>query len=270
MEFNQETITAIVLPWAIKIVVALAIFVIGKMVARAITRFSKALMRKSRLEEMLINFLGGILYALLLSAVALAAIDQLGVNITSLLAILGAAGLAVGLALKDSLSNFASGVMIIIFRPFKIGDWVTVSGTSGTVDEIGLFCTLLHTGDNQRIIIPNSAVFGSTIVNTSALPTRRIDLVIGISYDDNIGTARDIILDVISQEERVLEEPAPVVAVSELADSSVNLVVRPWVNSADYWPTRWDLTEKIKTSLDAGGITIPYPQRDVYIHNEEQ
>lgn len=270
MEFNPEMLSEYVVTYGVKIVIALAIFVIGRMLAKSITGFIKSIMRKSKLEEMLVNFLGGLLYAVLLSAVVLAAIDQLGVNVTSLLAILGAAGLAVGLALKDSLANFASGVMIIIFRPFKIGDWVTVSGTSGTVDEIGLFCTLLHTGDNQRIIIPNSAVFGSTIVNTSALPTRRIDLVIGISYDDNIGTAKDIILEVIGKEERVLEDPAPVVAVSELADSSVNLVVRPWVISADYWPTRWALTENIKVALEAGGITIPYPQRDVHMHNAGQ
>jgi small conductance mechanosensitive channel len=270
MEFNQEIFTLYVIPWGIKIFIALAIFVIGRVIARSITKFSKAMMRKSRLEEMLVKFLGGILYAVLLSAVGLAAIDQLGVNIMSLLAILGAAGLAVGLALKDSLSNFASGVMIIIFRPFKIGDFVTISGTSGVVDEIGLFCTLLHTGDNQRIIIPNSGVFGSTIINTSALTTRRIDLVIGISYDDNIGTAKNIILDVISKDERVLEDPAPVVAVSELAESSVNLVVRPWVMSPDYWATRWELTENIKNALDAGNITIPYPQQDVYMHNVSQ
>lgn len=198
----------------------------------------------------------------------LAAIDTLGVNVTSLLAVLGAAGLAVGLALKDSLSNFAAGVMLMVFRPFRIGDFITAGGTSGVVDEIGLFCVLMRTGDNQRIIIPNSAVFGSTIVNTSALPTRRIDLVIGISYDDNIGTAKQIIENVIKADSRVLENPAPVIAVSELGDSSVNLVVRPWVNTADYWAVRWDLTENIKVKLEEGGISIPFPQRDVHLYNE--
>ena len=270
MEINEDFLSLYVIPWTIKIGIALVIFIIGKMIARSVTNITRKIMEKSKLDAMLVNFLGGILYAVLLSAVVLAAIDQLGVNVTSLLAILGAAGLAVGLALKDSLANFASGVMIIIFRPFKIGDFITAAGHSGVVDEIGLFCTLMHTGDNQRIIIPNSAVFGSTIVNTSALPTRRIDLVIGISYGDNIGIAKDIILDVISKDARVLSDPAPVVAVSELADSSVNLVVRPWVNSADYWVTRWELTENIKTSLEAGGITIPFPQQDVYMHNVAQ
>jgi small conductance mechanosensitive channel len=266
MEFNSEMIGTLVIPWAIKIIIALAIFVIGKMIAKAIVGFVKKLMTKSGQDEMLIKFLGGIMYGILMVAVVLAAIDQLGVNVTSLLAILGAAGLAVGLALKDSLSNFASGVMIIIFRPFKIGDFITAGGVSGVVDEIGLFCTLLHTGDNQRIIIPNSGIFGNTIVNASALSTRRIDLMIGIGYEDNMGKAKEIILDVIGKDSRVLTDPAPVVAVAELADSSVNLVVRPWVNSADYWAVRWDLTENIKNSLDEAGISIPYPQQDVHMH----
>ncbi len=267
MEFNAEMVDMYIIPWSIKIITALAIFIIGKWIAKSITDVAKKLLRKANQDEMLVKFLGGILYSILFVAVVLAAVDQLGVNVTSLLAILGAAGLAVGLALKDSLSNFASGVMIIIFRPFKIGDFITASGVSGVVDEIGMFCTLLHTGDNQRIIVPNSGVFGSTIINASALPTRRIDLTIGISYDDNMGKAKEIILDVLSKDERVLADPAPVVAVAELADSSVNLVVRPWVNTADYWAARWDLIEAIKNNLDAAGITIPYPQQDVYMHN---
>jgi small conductance mechanosensitive channel len=186
--------------------------------------------------------------------------------VTSLMAILGAAGLAVGLALKDSLSNFASGVMIIIFRPFNIGDFITAGGSSGVVDEIGLFATLMHTGDNQRIIVPNSAILNGTIVNTSALSTRRIDLVIGIGYDDNIGQARDIIMGILEADERILKDPAAGVAVAELADSSINLNVRPWVNAADYWTVRPDLLENIKVQLDSAGISIPYPQQDVHMH----
>jgi len=268
MEFNAETLTAIVIPWAIKIVFALAIFIVGRMLAKSITSLVRKVMQKSNMDEALVKFLGGIIYTVLLVAVILAAIDTLGVNVTSLLAILGAAGLAVGLALKDSLSNFAAGVMIMIFRPFKIGDFVTTGGVSGVVDEIGLFCVLMHTGDNQRIIIPNSAVYGNTITNTSALPTRRIDLVIGISYDDNIGTAKQIIEGIIGADERILADPAPVIAVSELADSSVNLVVRPWVSTADYWAVRFHLLETIKVKLEEGGISIPFPQRDVHIYNE--
>ena len=268
MEFNAEIIIALILPWGIKIITALAIFVIGKMLAKAITSFIRNILRKSKTDEALVNFLGSIIYTVLLIAVILAAVDRLGINVTSLAVILGTAGLAVGLALKDSLSNFAAGVMILVFRPFKIGDFVTIGGTSGVVDEIGLFCVLMHTGDNQRIIIPNSAVYGNTITNTSALPTRRIDLVMGIGYDDNIGTAKQIILDIIASDERILAEPEPVIAVAELADSSVNLVVRPWVNAADYWAVRFHLLETMKVKLEEGGISIPYPQQYVHIHNE--
>jgi small conductance mechanosensitive channel len=268
MELNAEIINLYIIPWAIKIITALAIFYIGRMIAKSLTGFVRQMMRKSKTDEALVSFLSSITYTVLLIAVILAAVDQLGVNVTSLLAILSVAGLAVGLALKDSLSNFAAGVMILIFRPFKIGDFVTIGGTSGVVDEIGLFCVLMHTGDNQRIIIPNSAVYGNTITNTSALPTRRIDLVMGISYDDNIGTAKDIIAAVIASDDRVLADPEPVIAVAELADSSVNLVVRPWVNTADYWAVRFHLLETMKVKLEEGGISIPYPQQDVHMYNE--
>jgi small conductance mechanosensitive channel len=180
--------------------------------------------------------------------------------------IVGAAGLAVGLALKDSLGNFAAGVMLVIFRPFKIGDFITAGGTSGVVDEIGLFATMMHTPDNQRIIVPNSSIINGNITNVSALPTRRLDLVFGISYDDNIGQARDIIRSVIDADERILKDPEPSIVVGELGDSSVNINVRPWVNSGDYWPIRADLLETIKVRFDEEGITIPYPQQDVYMH----
>lgn len=265
---NMEEVITFLIPWVITIGKALAIYIIGKMIARMVTKYLEKALLKSGTDPMLADFLGNISYAILLISVILAAISSLGVAVTSLLAIFGAAGLAVGLALKDSLSNFASGVMIIIFRPFTTGDFITAGGSSGTVDEIGLFCTLLHTGDNQRIILPNSAVLGGTIVNTSALSTRRVDLVIGIGYDDNIGTAKDVILGVIDADTRILKDPAAGVAVAELADSSVNLNVRPWVNSEDYWAVRADLLENIKISLDAAGISIPYPQQDVHMHAE--
>ncbi|MDT8398696.1 MAG: mechanosensitive ion channel [Pseudomonadales bacterium] len=266
MEDGLSLIELYVIPWSIKLLTAVVIFVLGKFLAHALTGLSRKAMAKSRLDPMLANFFANLMYTALLVAVILAAIDGLGVNITSLLAIVGAAGLAIGLALKDSLSNFAAGIMIIIFRPFKTGDFITAGGSSGVVDEIGLFCTLLHTGDNQRIIMANASVFASTIINASALPTRRIDLVIGISYDDNIGQARDVIRRVIQAEDRILADPAPVIAVAELADSSVNLNVRPWVNTDDYWAVRGQLIEDIKGALDQAGITIPYPQRDVHMH----
>ena len=252
--------------WGIEIAIAIAIFVIGKFIARTISNLLQKALQRSGTDAMLVSFLGNIAYGVLLVAVILAAIDSLGVNVTSLMAILGAAGLAVGLALKDSLSNFASGVMIIIFRPFNIGDFVTAGGSSGVVDDIGLFCTQMHTGDNQRIIVPNSAIMGSTIINTNAMSTRRIDLVIGIGYDDNIGQARDIIMAIIESDERILKDPEPGVVVGELGESSVNLNVRPWVNSGDYWSVRPDLLENIKVKLDEAGISIPFPQQDVHMH----
>ncbi len=252
--------------WGIKIVIAIAIFVIGKILARLVANLVKKALQRTGTDAMLVNFLGTITYTVLIIAVLLAAVDSLGVNVTSLMAILGAAGLAVGLALKDSLSNFAAGVMIIIFRPFNIGDFITAGGCSGVVDEISLFVTLMHTGDNQRIIVPNSAILGSNITNASALPTRRVDLVIGIGYNDNIGQARDIITAILDADERVLKDPAAGIAVGELGDSSVNLNVRPWVNSGDYWPLRADLLEIIKVKFDEAGISIPYPQQDIHMH----
>ncbi len=266
MEEGVSILNDYVIPWGIRIVLALAIFFIGKAIARSIADFTKKPMEKSGMDEMLVKFLNTLIYSVLLIAVVLAAVDQIGINITSLLAIVGAAGLAVGLALKDSLSNFAAGVMIIIFRPFKIGDFINAGSSAGTVDEIGLFCTLMRTPDNQRIIMPNSAVIGGTIINVNTLGTRRVDLVIGISYDDNIGQARDIILGIIDADPRVLKDPAAGVAVAELADSSVNFNVRPWVKAEDYWAVRADLLETIKLSLDQAGISIPYPQSDVYMH----
>jgi len=266
MENLSAWLSANAVDWGLKIIIAIAIFVIGKYLARQVTNLLKKALSRSGTDDMLVKFLGNIAYGILLVAVVLAAIDSIGINVTSLMAVLGAAGLAVGLALKDSLSNFSSGVMIIIFRPFNIGDYITAGGSSGTVDEIGLFATLMHTGDNQRIVVPNSAIFSGTIVNTSALSTRRIDLVIGIGYDDNIGQARDIIMGIIEADERILKDPAPGVAVAELADSSVNLNVRPWVNAADYWSVRPELLEHIKLQLDAAGISIPYPQQDVHMH----
>lgn len=266
MEDGMSILNDYVIPWGIQIIIAVAIFIIGKMIARAVADFSKKPMSKSGMDDMLVKFLSTMIYSVLLIAVVLAAVDQLGINITSLLAIVGAAGLAIGLALKDSLSNFAAGVMIIIFRPFKIGDYINAGGSAGTVDEIELFCTLMHTPDNQRIIIPNSAVIGGTIVNVNTLGTRRVDLVIGISYDDNVGQARDIILGIIDADPRILKDPEAGVAVAELADFSVNFNVRPWVRAEDYWAVRADLLETIKLSLDQAGISIPYPQQDVYMH----
>ncbi|MFH2092930.1 MAG: mechanosensitive ion channel domain-containing protein [Pseudomonadota bacterium] len=254
--------------YSVKIIAALIIFIIGKWLARKITSLITKLMEKSNVDITLTKFLDNILYYTLMIVVILAAAGQLGINTTSFLTIVGAAGLAVGLALKDSLSNFASGVMLILFRPYRVGDVVTAGGVTGGVAEIALFNTTLNTPDNQRVIVPNSSITSNVITNVTANPTRRVDLVIGISYDDDIKKAKDILESIIKEDSRVLDTPAYKIAVSELADSSVNIVVRPWVKTTEYWDVYFDLTEKIKTTFDAQGITIPYPQRDVHLYNE--
>ena len=257
-------------PFAINLVLALVIYLAGSWLARRLVSLTRTLMKKRQLDEALAEFIGSILSVLLTFVVALIALEQVGIDTTSLLALLGAAGLAVGLALKDSLSNFAAGVMLILFKPFKIGDFVEAGGIAGIVERISIFSTQLRTGDNRQIIVPNAGIYGDVITNFSAKATRRIDLVIGISYDDNIKQARDIIQQILDQEERILADPEPVIVVGELGDSSVNLWVRPWVKTADYWPVHWQLLETIKTTFDEQGISIPFPQRDVHLYQENQ
>jgi small conductance mechanosensitive channel len=264
---NPEMIDTYLIPWGLRIIMALVIFIVGRWVAKIVVNVIRRMMKRAKLDDMLTAFLGNILYTVLLLVVVIAALDQLGVQTTSLLAVFGAAGLAVGLALKDSLANFSSGVMMIIFRPFKVGDFVEAAGQSGVVEEVRIFNTIMRTGDNREIIIPNGHIYAGPIVNYSARETRRIDLVMGIGYDDDIGKAKQLIEDAIAADERILKDPAPAVALAELADSSVNLNVRPWVKSADYWAVRSDLLETLKRSFDANGISIPYPQQDVHMHN---
>jgi small conductance mechanosensitive channel len=253
------------IPWLIKIITAALVFFIGRWLAKLLVRLSRKLMRASQLDPMLVDFIGNILYALLLMIIVLSALDQLGVKTTSALAILGAAGLAIGLSLQNSLSNFASGVMLIIFRPFKAGDYVEAGNISGIVEVISLFTTTLRTGDNREVIVPNSHIYSAPITNYSARNTRRIDLTFSIGYDDDIKLAKSLIETCLKQEERILLEPAPTIMVMELAASSVDLAVRPWVNSSDYWAVRSDLLEQIKTTFDANDISIPFPQQDVHI-----
>ena len=259
-------ITKILVAWGLKILAAGLILVIGNWLAKKAGVLFSTVMDRHEVDVTLTKFLRNIIYYALLAAVVIAAAGQLGINTTSFLTVVGAAGLAVGLALKDSLANFSSGVMLILFRPFKVGDFVTVGGESGTVEEITIFNTIMNTPDNQRKIVPNGQISNNTITNVTANDTRRIDLVIGISYDDDIKAAEKILQDVVKAESRVLAEPATQIAVSELADSSVNFVVRPWVKTNEFWPTRFALIENIKLALDEAGITIPYPQRDVYMH----
>jgi small conductance mechanosensitive channel len=265
-----ETLTYWVATYSVKIIAALLIFLIGKWLAGKISKLISKLLGKNRVDVTLLSFLENIIYYTLIIIVIIAALGQLGINTTSFLTIVGAAGLAIGLALKDSLSNFASGVMLILFRPFGEGDAVTAGGVSGSVVAISLFNTTLNTPDNQRIIVPNSSITGNVITNVTANDTRRVDLVIGVGYDDDIKKAKEVLTKIIQEEPRVLDTPKPLIAVSELADSSVNFVVRPWVKTSDYWAVYFDLTEKIKLTFDEQGISIPYPQQDVHIHTQPE
>lgn len=263
---DPSIIESLLIPWGIRVAVALAIFIVGRWIAKWLTGVLRRVMTRGKLDDMLINFLGNIVYMVLLLAVVMAALDHLGIQTTSLLAVFGAAGLAIGLALKDSLANFSSGVMIILFRPFKVGDFIEAGGASGVVEEVRMFATILRTGDNREIILPNGQIYGGMITNYSAKPTRRIDMVFGIGYGDDIARAKQLMEDIMKQDARILADPAPSVALGELGDSSVNFNVRPWVNSGDYWPVRADLLEKIKLAFDANGISIPFPQQDVHMH----
>jgi len=252
--------------FGIRLVAALAIFIIGRWVARWLSRLLEKGMQKAGTDHTLIVFLRNIVYVGLLIFVIIAAIGQLGVQTTSFLAVLGAAGLAVGLALQGSLANFAAGVLIIIFRPFKVGDFIEAGGIAGVVKAISIFTTTLHTPDNKVIIVPNAQVNSGTITNYSANETRRVDLVIGVSYGDDLDKVRSVIQRVLAADERVLKDPAPQIAVMALADSSVNFTVRPWAKAADYWGLYFDLQEQIKKNFDKEGISIPFPQQDVYLH----
>lgn len=260
----SSVLNTYLIPWGIHIFIALLIFLIGRIIARWISQAVGKALARTRLDATLVSFLQSILQAFLLLVVIVAALDQLGVNTTSLVAMLGAAGLAIGLALQNSLQNFAAGFMLLIFRPFKAGDYIEAGGTAGTVERVNIFSTLLRSGDNKVVIVPNGVIYSGNITNYNARPTRRIDMVFGIGYDDDIKQARDIIAKEIEADSRILKQPATVIAVSELAVNSVNLVVRPWVKTADYWPVKFDLTEKIKMAFDENGISIPFPQMDIH------
>jgi len=272
--FNAEGIMQaaadLLAAYGLKVVGALAVLIIGWIVARSVRGAARRGLTRVNLDATLIPFVSNLIYYMLLVFVIVAVLGLFGIPTTSFIAVLGAAGLAVGLALQGTLSNFASGVMLLIFRPFKVGDFIEAGGTSGSVQEISVFSTTLHSPDNVRIVIPNSAVYGETIKNFSANDTRRIDLVMGISYGDDIGRAIETLRAVLAEDSRVLPEPEPTIAVSELADSSVNLVVRPWCNKGDYWPLRFDLTRTMKERLEAAGCSIPFPQNDVHLFSAEK
>nr|WP_199351124.1 mechanosensitive ion channel domain-containing protein [Haliangium ochraceum] len=254
------------IPFCINLVFALLVFLLGRIVARALTGLVRRVLERGGVDTTLVRFVCSVLYVLLLAVVAIASLDQLGVETTSAIAVLGAAGLAVGLALQGSLGNLAAGVMIIVFRPYRVGDVVNLAGTIGSVTEIAIFNTILTTGDNREIILPNGTITSSKIENITKHDTRRVDMTFGIGYDDDIRKAKEILERLVSEDERVLPEPAPTIVVGELADSSINILCRPWVKSSDYWGLYWDFMEKVKVAFDEAGISIPFPQRDVHVH----
>jgi small conductance mechanosensitive channel len=254
--------------WGIKILGAIAVYIIGKWISQILTKLFRRMLERSKTDVTLVKFLGDLVYFGLIVLVIIAALGTLGVNTTSFAAIIGAAGLAVGLALQGNIANFGAGVVILFLRPFKVGDFVEAGGATGVVDAIGIFNTTFKTGDNRIILVPNSNIIGGNITNYSREPIRRIDLVIGVGYEDDLKLVKSTLEEILNNHPKVLKDPAPAVALAELADSSVNFNVRPWVKSEDYWGVRSELLETIKTTFDEKGINIPYPQMDVHVDNK--
>lgn len=248
------------------LILALVIFFIGRWIARSLSGLVNRILESRNTDEPLRHFIVAIVRAILTFIALMIALDFLGFDTTVLLTVFAAAGLAIGLALKDTLNNFAAGVMLILFKPFTMGDFVEAAGVAGVVEQIGIFSSQMKTGDNREIIVPNSHIYGGVIINASAKPTRRIDLTIGVGYGDDLQKAEQLLLACIAADHRILVDPEATVAVAELADSCVNFVVRPWVNSADYWAVRWHLLRQIKLSFDENGISIPYPQQEIHLH----
>jgi small conductance mechanosensitive channel len=250
----------------INVAIAVAIFYVGKMFISLVVRGLRKVMRRQEIDKTLETFVCNLVRMVLLVVVVIAAIGQIGIQTTSFIAIFGAAGLAVGLALQGSLANFASGVLIVLFRPYRVGDFIEAAGISGVVEQVQILTTVLKTGDNKQIIVPNGQIMDSIITNYSANDTRRVDMVVGVSYGDDLDKVRDTIKELVAAEERILAEPECTIAVSALADSSVNFVVRPWVKTTDYWGVMFDLTEAIKKRFDKEGISFPFPQQDVHLY----
>ena len=262
---DPELTGPLFLDWGLRLLAALFVFIFGRWIAKALAGWFRRTVGKADVDPTLNRFLSSVIYIVLMVLVVLTALSSLGVNTTNFLAVFGAAGLAVGLSLKDSLSNFAAGVMLVFFRPFKSGDYIEAAGIAGTVESIKIFNTVLKTADTRVITVPNSLIYADSITNFSAQDKRRIDLVIGIGYDDDIARAKALIRGVLAQDDRILDEPAPVMLLLELGESSVDIAVRPWVQSGDYWLVRSDLLERIKRALETAGLSIPYPQRDLHI-----
>lgn len=265
-----EQVTDMAINWGFRIVGFVLILIIGMWLAKMLKNIAVKAMTKKGLDPTLNKFLAALIHIGLKVFVVIAALGQLNVQTASFVAVLGAAGLAVGLALQGSLSNFASGVLMIIFKPIQLGDFVEAGGATGAVEEIGIFTTTINSPDNKRMIVPNAAIMSNVITNFNANGTRRVDLVAGIGYSDNIDKAKEALEGILAADNRVLKDPAPTVAVVEMADSSVNLVVRPWCTGDDYWGVYFDTTEAIKKTFDEQNITIPFPQRDVHIYEHKE
>lgn len=264
-----STVVQAISSWGLQVIGAVVLLVVGWIASRWVRSLVRRGLERAGTEPVLIGFLSGLAYYGVLLFVGLAVLNLFGIQTTSLVAVLGAAGFAVGLALQGTLANFSAGVMLLLFRPFTVGDFVETGGASGTVRELGLFTTRLDTPDNVRVLVPNSAIFGSVIRNFTGNDTRRVDLEVGIDYGDDIASAIAACEEVLADEGRVLDEPAPLVAVSSLGDSSVNLMVRPWCRTDDYWPLKRDLTKRLKLALEAAGCSLPFPQRDVHLFRAE-
>lgn len=261
LEMAQTVIAA----YGLNVVAAIVVFIIGKWLARVLSRWAGRAMERAGSDTVLVKFAVSLVYTALLAFVVLAALGQLGIQTTSFIAVIGAAGLAIGLALQGSLANFAAGVMLIIFRPFKVGDFIEAAGTSGSVEEIMIFSTKLKSPDNKQLYVPNGSIISGTIVNYSAKDQRRVDMVFGCGYGDDIKKAKALLEEIVTSHSLVLSDPAPTIGVLELGDNSVNFAVRPWVNTADYWDVYFQITETVKQRFDEAGISIPFPQRDVHL-----
>jgi len=275
MEFNLDgnlwnQFSELLSSFGISLFIALCILIIGRQAVKILIKIISSALERSNTEDTVRIFVTNLLNTLLMIVIFIAAINQLGIETTSIIAVLGAAGLAIGLALQGSLSNFAAGILIVIYRPYKVGDYIQADNHLGTVDDIQIFSTVLRTPDNKVVVVPNGSIMNGSIVNFSNQEERRIDIVIGCSYDDDIDKVKAVLADVLSKDDRILSEPKPRIALSELADSSVNFIVRPWVKNSEYIDVHYSLLEEIKKRFDQEGISIPYPQSDVHIHNHSE
>ena len=275
MEFNLDgnlwnQLSELLSSFGISLFIALSILIIGRQVVKILIKVISTALERSNTEDTVRIFVTNLLNTLLMIVVFIAAINQLGIQTTSIIAVLGAAGLAIGLALQGSLSNFAAGILIVIYRPYKVGDYIQADNHLGTVDDIQIFSTVLKTPDNKLVVVPNGSIMNGSIVNFSNQDKRRVDIIASCGYEDDIDKVKSVLADILSKDDRILNEPKPRIAVSELADSSVNFIVRPWVKNSDYIDVYYSLLEEIKKRFDQEGIAIPYPQTDVHIHNHTE